>query len=325
MKKNIIIISGDPNSINSEIIAKVWRRREVFSPFNIIIVGSYDLLKKQFNKIGFKINIQKVSSIEDLNFKKTLHVFDVPLKFNNPFKVSSKRKKKYLENSFKTAVNLIERQKAYGLINCAIDKRDLDLSRKVYGITEYLAKKKSILGSESMLIYNKFLSVSPITTHIKLKEVNKNITKNKIIKKINTINNFFKTRLNKKPKIGILGLNPHNYELRKNSEELRIIKPAINFLKKRGVNVYGPISPDTSFLDYRKKKYDVLVGMYHDQVLTPFKSIYKFDAINVTLGLPFLRVSPDHGVGRDLILKNKANPTSLLESIKFFKKINVKA
>jgi len=88
--------------------------------------------------------------------------------------------------------------------------------------------------------------------------------------------------------------------------------------------VHGPISPDTAFLDYKKKGFDVLVGMYHDQVLIPFKTIFKFDAINVTVGLPFLRVSPDHGTGRDIVKKNKANPKSLLNSIKFFKKINAK-
>ena len=173
-----------------------------------------------------------------------------------------------------------------------------------------------------MIIYNNSLSVSPVTTHIKLKSVANEISKKKIVYKITSINNFFKKKLKKTAKIGVLGLNPHNDELKNNSEEKKIIIPAIKLLKKRGVLVYGPISPDTAFINYKNKGINVLVGMYHDQVLTPFKAIFKFNAINVTAGLPFVRVSPDHGVGIDIIKKNKANPSSLLDSINFFKSIN---
>ena len=121
-----------------------------------------------------------------------------------------------------------------------------------------------------------------------------------------------------------MGLNPHNDELRIGSEEKKIIIPAISYLRKKGISIHGPISPDTAFLDYKKKSFDILVGMYHDQVLTPFKAIFKFNAINITAGLPFLRVSPDHGIGEDIVKKNKANPQSLVNSINFFKKINAK-
>ena len=130
-------------------------------------------------------------------------------------------------------------------------------------------------------------------------------------------------RFNIKPKIGILGLNPHNFEFRKESEESKTIIPAIKTLKKNKVFVYGPISGDTAFNNQSKKKYDVIIGMYHDQVLGPYKTIFNFNAINITAGLPYLRVSPDHGTGKDIVKKNLANPLSLIESIKFFKPINV--
>ena len=128
-----------------------------------------------------------------------------------------------------------------------------------------------------------------------------------------------KKRLKRKPKIGILGLNPHNAELRKNSEEKKIIIPAILKLKKLGFLIKGPLVSDTVFInDY--KNFDVLVGMFHDQVLTPFKAIFKFNAINITIGLNYLRVSPDHGVAKNIIYKNKANPNSLIKCIKFVNK-----
>ena len=134
-----------------------------------------------------------------------------------------------------------------------------------------------------------------------------------------TINTWFKNNNKKKPKIGILGLNPHNAELRKKSEENKIIIPAIKKLTALKLNIKGPLVSDTLFInDY--KKFDVIVGMFHDQVLSPFKAIYKFNAINITLGLKYLRVSPDHGTAVNLIGKNKANTKSLIECINFLSK-----
>ena len=93
-------------------------------------------------------------------------------------------------------------------------------------------------------------------------------------------------------------------------------------IKKNKIKLIGPISPDTSFMFYKNKKIDVIVGMYHDQVLTPFKTLFKYDAVNITLGLPFIRISPDHGIGSDIVGKKIANPKSLIQSIKFFNFVN---
>ena len=170
-----------------------------------------------------------------------------------------------------------------------------------------------------MLIRNKKLSVSPITTHLDIKNVSNNIKKSVIINKVKIVNKWFKSKFKKKPVIGILGLNPHNGELRRDSEENKIIIPAILYLKKKGINLNGPLIADTLFIR-NYKKFDVIIGMYHDQVIAPFKTLYKFDAINITLGLKYLRVSPDHGIATDLIGKNKANSSSLLECINFINK-----
>ena len=121
--------------------------------------------------------------------------------------------------------------------------------------------------------------------------------------------------------IGIRLSPPHNNEFEMHSEENKIIIPAIKILKKSKIKVIGPLSPDSSFAVYKKHKLDVVLGMYHDQVLTAFKAIFGLNAINITLGLPYIRISPDHGVGEDIMGKNKANPRSLKESISFFKNI----
>ena len=171
-----------------------------------------------------------------------------------------------------------------------------------------------------MLIYNKNLSVSPITTHVPLKNVSKMIKKSLIVNNTLHINQFYKNKLKKKPKIAILGLNPHNFEFKKNSEEVKIIKPIVNNLSKK-INISGPYSADTIFFYDNLKKFDVIVGMYHDQVLTPFKALFGFDAINITLGLPYIRMSPDHGIAEDKKKLNKANPQSLNSCIKIISKL----
>ena len=321
MKKKIIIIAGDPNSINSEIISKIWK---IISPSvkkKIYLIANFNLINKQFKKIKSRIPIIKIKQISDNSIKKKLKIIDISLNFKNPFKVSLKNSTKYITECFNLAHKLAQNKEVKGLINCPIDKKLLHKSKKI-GVTEFLASKCKINNdSEVMLIHNKKLSVMPLTTHINIKNVSKNININLIMKKMKTLKKNFKKLFNKNPKIGILGLNPHNAELIKGSEEMKIINPAVSKLKKKGFYIKGPLSADTLFIN-NYKKYDVIVGMYHDQVLTPFKSLFHFDAINITLGLNYLRVSPDHGPAKDIINKNKAKHLSLLRCIRFINNLN---
>jgi len=216
---------------------------------------------------------------------------------------------------------LAKSKKILGFINCPISKEFL-FKGKNQGITEFLSKKSGNSGNEVMLIYNKKLSVSPITTHIPLKQVSSKIKKSKIIKKVKVINTFYKKIFNKKPNFAVLGLNPHNFSQSKKSEEKKIIYQAIKNLTKFKIKVSGPVPADSSFVIFKKYKFDVIIGMYHDQVLTPFKALFNYNAINITLGLPYIRISPDHGVAENITGKKIASPRSLIESIKFFNYIN---
>ena len=194
------------------------------------------------------------------------------------------------------------------------------LKKKYLGITEYLAKKTKTTN-EIMLIYNDKLSVSPLTTHIPIKHVTKKISKIKIENNILNINQFFKKFFKKDIKIAILGLNPHCETTDNFSEEEKIIIPAIKSLKNMKVNIDGPFSADTFFLNHNVNNYDVVLGMYHDQVLTPIKTLFNFKAINITVGLPFLRISPDHGPNSNMLGKNKSDPSSFFYAMKFIEKI----
>ena len=315
MIKKIILLSGDPNSINSELIFKSWKKINKTLKKKIYLISNYNLINKQFRKLNYKIKTIKVKSIDDEIKTNKLKILNIDLNSKKTFDISKKLASKFIKESLDLAHELASTKKECGIINCSIDKKLLN--KKNIGVTEYLSLKCGIKDrSETMLIYNKDLAVSPITMHDDLRNISKKITKKKIIIKVNVINKWYKKNYNLKPKIGILGLNPHNAELRKNSEEKKIIIPAIADLKKMTINISGPYVADTFFIkDF--KKFDVIIGMYHDQVLAPFKTLYKFNAINITLGLPYIRISPDHGVAKDIIGKNKADTTSLINCLQF--------
>ena len=319
MKKPIAIIAGEPNSISSEIIFKSWqlRRQYVHKPF--LVIGSIHLLNLQKKKLKYQIKLKKINNnfvSSEIN-DSVLPVYDVKYIQKKAFQEVSDISNKYIFRCFDVATNFIKNKKISGFINCPIAKEFL-FKNKQQGITEFLAKKEDLKDNEVMLIFNRKLSVSPLTTHIPFSQINKKITKSKIIRKVKVINNFYKKTFRKKPNIGVLGLNPHNFTSTKKKEEKDIISPAIKALKKSKIKVIGPLSPDTSFMISKRYNLDVILGMYHDQVLTPFKALFKYDAINITLGLPYFRISPDHGIAKNIIGKKIANPKSLIESIKFF-------
>ena len=317
-KKIILIVAGDPNSINTEIIYKSWKKIKNSLKEKIIIIGNHNLIVKQFKKLKYSIKTIKLKNLNE--YKKThyLKILNVDLKFSNPFKVKKINASKYVIKSLEMAHKISIKKDAIGFINCAIDKKLL--LKKNTGVTEFLALKCGIKNnSEVMLIRNKNLSVVPITTHIDLKNVAKKIKAQNIIKKVKTLNSWFLKYFGRKPKIAILGLNPHNSEFRSSSEEKTQILPSIKRLKSFKIKIEGPFAADTIFMR-NFKNYDVVVGMYHDQVLAPFKSIFKLNAINITLGLKYLRVSPDHGTAINLVLKNEADETSLKECINFINK-----
>jgi 4-hydroxythreonine-4-phosphate dehydrogenase len=322
VKKNIIIVLGEPNSISSEIFLKSINYIKK-TKLNFIIIGNYSLLKKQANYLNFKKNINfRLSKIDNLP-KVKFNFVNIDYKQLKPFDLKTNKSDKFVKKCFECAVLLLKRKLACGLINLPINKSKFTKNR-YNGITEYIADKTNNKNKENMLLFNEAFSVLPLTTHIPIKEVYKEITYKKIEKACKNINNFYlKTIKRKKFKIGILGLNPHNGENGYiGNEEKRIIIPAIKRLRKK-YPIIGPLSPDTSFLQRAKLKIDVLIGHYHDQILTTFKTKFNYDAINITIGLPFLRISPDHGVGSEIVGKGVADPKSFKKAIKFFSKYNV--
>ena len=313
--KPIIIVAGEPNSIFFEIFFKVIKKK-IKSP--IILIGSEKLILNQAKILKKRINLNLINEndlIEKRNKLKKINLINVNFKQTKIFDKITSKSNKYISSCFKIAIKLIKNNISNKFINGPISKKTF-LKKKFNGITEYLANKTNTKDF-AMIIYNKKLSVCPLTTHLPIKYVSKKINKLDLIKKVRLIDKFWKTKFHKKVKIGVAGLNPHCESIDNLNEDKNIIYPTVKKLKKLRYNIQGPLAADTIFLKNNRKKFDLIIGMYHDQVLTPIKTLFEYDAINITLGLPFIRVSPDHGPNESMLGKNKSNYLSLYNSIKF--------
>lgn len=315
-KNCILVLACEPNSVFLEIFFKSLKKVNTRNP--LVLIGSLKILKFQMKKLSFKKKI-KILDLNNLkNYKLNnsfINLINVDYNYQITFGKITKKSNNYIEKCFNTAFKIIRENRIKKIINGPINKKTF-LNKKFLGITEYISSKFSI-KKNCMLIYNKNLSVCPITTHLPLKDVSKKISKQKIIEKAKLIYTFYEKNLDIRPRIAILGLNPHCESMDKFNEDQKIIKPAVNYLKRKKYNVSGPFSADTMFLKDNRYKFDVIIGMYHDQVLTPLKTIFEYDAINITLGLPFLRISPDHGPNEKMLGKGLSNPLSLIKSITF--------
>jgi|TARA_B110000238_G_scaffold9537_1_gene9747 4-hydroxythreonine-4-phosphate dehydrogenase len=317
--KPIIIVAGEPNSVFLEIFFKCKKKINIKKP--IVLIASKKLLLLQMKKLGFDFEVNLINANKlkfNLLDNKKINLIDVEFKFNKIFDKISDNSNPYINESFRIALKILKEKNCSGLINGPISKKHF-LKGQSLGITEYLSKKTKT-NNVAMIIFNKRLSVSPVTTHLALKDVNKIISKKKIRTHIKLITEFYKKNFKKKPRIAITGLNPHCESNFKDCEEDKIIIPVIRFLKARNYHVAGPFPGDTIFMKENLKNFDVVVGMYHDQVLSPMKALFGFDAINITLGLPFVRISPDHGPNSTMLGKNLSNPQSLINGLKFLDK-----
>ncbi len=304
----ILIVPGEPRSIFFEIFFKSINSQKIRSP--IVIICDRRIFNKEIKRFKFKKKVEELSHkfIDKKKIKsKKIYLVDIPNNYSNT----------YIQRCFLYAFSLLKKGFTNKIINGPINKTKT-LNKKYLGVTEYIShffnQKKF-----AMLIYNKKLSVCPITTHLPLSQISKKISKKLIIEKVLIVNKFYKKFLGFKPRIAITGLNPHCESILKFNEDDKIVLPAIKSLKKL-VKVQGPFPADTIFLRNNRKKFDVIIGMYHDQVLGPIKTLFEYNAINITLGLPFLRITPDHGPNEKMIGKNKSNPISLINALNFLDK-----
>ena len=231
----ILIVAGEPNSIFIEIFIKSLKRIKIKRP--IILISSLKVIKLQMIKLNYNIEINILDYKKLNNYKlnnRSINLINVEFNQKKAFLKISKNSKKYIEKTFRIAFKIIKKEKIKRFINGPISKKHF-LDKKYLGITEYISDYFS-QKKTCMLIFNKKLSVCPITTHLPLKLVPKNINKKKIEDKIYLIQNFYNKYFKIKPKIGVLGVNPHCESILQYNEDEKIIKPLIRNMKKKVLN-----------------------------------------------------------------------------------------
>ena len=314
--KKFGITLGDPTGISSEILLKSIKDL----PKGIyILYGSKKLLEKTSKLFNLDNPFIEINSPEEAKKEGfyLINVYDRDFELGKPSVESGKASVLYLENATKDILN----KKLNGIITLPISKEYiLKAGFKYKGHTDYLANISNTKEYIMMLLCEK-LKVALLTTHIPLKDVYKYITKENLKSKLNLLikelQNKFKI---KNPKIAVVALNPHASDNGNiGDEEIKVINPVIEEFKSKGFNIIGSLSPDTAFINY--KNFDSYLSMYHDQGLIPLKLLCFKTGVNITLGLPFIRTSVDHGTGFDIAGKNLADPTSFIEAVKLAVKL----
>lgn len=321
----IAVTIGEPSGISAEVILKAWFKREEFSLKPFFVIGSPGILQKQAAHFGLHVPVSVITKPRQAVhvFENTLPVIDLNQGNTYSFGAPIPETAQMVIRSIDKAVEYILAGEARAMATAPIHKAALyDAGFTSPGHTEHLGLLcEQHLGEKChpvMMLASQELCVVPLTIHVALKDVPGLVTHKLLIKTIGTIhegmNKYFGLHA---PKIAVSGLNPHAGENNSmGTEDSEIITPAIEALKKQGIRVTGPMPADTMFHRAARAKYDVALCMYHDQALIPIKTI-DFDAgVNVTLGLPIVRTSPDHGTALDIAGKGLANPTSMINSLK---------
>lgn len=319
----LAVTMGDPAGVGPELCLQALHSKKVNQVCRPIIFGDAEILRRVGEATNQCSNFQVLSldAFESLDVDK----IDTPtvLDFSNidpeDFQaglINIKTGKASYQYIIK-AIELANIGRVQGIATAPINKHALSLAGIDFpGHTEIL---KTFTDSDDvcMLLTSDKISCALVTTHIGLDEVSEALTESNIIKVILLSDKAMKGILGRSPKIGVLGLNPHCGELGLfgRNEESLIIEPAIKKAKQFGLDIEGPLSPDTAFISDNLDAYDVFICMYHDQGLIPLKMLAFDSAVNVTLGLPIIRTSVDHGTALDIAWKGIAKSSSLIQSI----------
>jgi 4-hydroxythreonine-4-phosphate dehydrogenase len=315
------ITMGDPAGIGGEVALKSLKQKYLYSKCRIVIIGDFSYLQFLIKKFSLSLKLKRIDKVKDRKSfpAETIPIIDLnnlkdkKIKFGICDAGYGKASYEYIEKGIKLAsCGIIN-----ALVTAPITKESFYKAKIPYaGHTEMLACLTKTEKFAMMLVGGK-LRVVLATRHIPLKDVAKELTEQKILTAIKLAHKAGKYFNISKPRIAICGLNPHSGEGgTMGKEEIQTIIPAIKKSQKAGINATGPYASDTIFYKALKGKYDFVIAMFHDQGLIPLKTLYFDEGVNVTLGLPFIRTSPDHGTAYDIAGKDIADSKSMEEAIK---------
>lgn len=314
-----VLTMGDPAGVGAEIAGKAWleRQNSQLRPFYLLHDAAW--LDRQYRRLGWTIPIIRIHTGAEAmrQFGTALPVLDTPLAHDARLGIADGRSAGAVVGSIDRAVDQVRAGEANSLVTLPINKELLAADGFAYpGHTDYLCHLGGV-ETVVMMLWSPDLAVVPVTVHQPLSEAVRDLTADRIIKAVQVTaaalsRDFGKTT----PRFAIAGLNPHAGEGGLlGSEEATIIGPAIEILRSHGLACDGPLPADTMFHHHARQKYDVAICMYHDQALIPIKTLDFFGAVNVTLGLPFIRTSPDHGTAYAIAGTGTADPSSLIAAI----------
>ncbi|MCX7743986.1 MAG: 4-hydroxythreonine-4-phosphate dehydrogenase PdxA [Flavobacteriales bacterium] len=317
-KIRVGISLGDINGIGPEIILKTFADPMMLELCTPIVYGSSKVLsfyKKTLDHVD-QINYQIIHQADEASLKKLniINCWQEEVKIEPG--VSNEIGAQYAIKALDKAMDDLNERKIHCLVTAPIDKSHLlKIGFHFPGHTEYVASKSN--GEPLMLMVHENLRVALVTGHLRIKEVADKLSENLILDKLNILNDSLKLDFSiRKPKIAVLGLNPHAGDQGKfGNEEQQIIIPAIKKAFDRGILAMGPFSADGFFASGNYKHYDAILAMYHDQGLIPFKTISGMAGVNYTAGLNVIRTSPDHGPAFDLAGKGIASEESFRQSV----------
>ena len=313
----IALTQGDPAGIGPEIIVKAFQDEVLSVNSKILVIGDAQLLKKKTEQVAPEIRVHSVTSPKEGSYQPgTIDIIDL----NNVSKslqigkASAEGGKASYEAIYK-AVTLALNDEVDAITTCPINKKSLHLAGHYYpGHTELLGQLTNSKDPTLMMESNS-MRVVLVTTHLPLEQVKSQISKEKILQAICVTHDWLKKYVTEIPRIAVVGLNPHcGDEGIFGEEETEFIVPALKSAQKEGIQVSGPHPADSLFARDISDKYDAVICMYHDQGMIPVKM--NGMGVNITLGLPILRTSVDHGTAYDIVGQNKASAENLKLALK---------
>lgn len=315
-KIRVGISIGDFNGIGPEIIMKSLKDKSITDFFTPVIFGSGKLFTYQKNIFKIQQNFNYIQSAKEAVAGKINMVNLTKENSNVEFGVPTEESTRMAIDSLEATTNALMNGEVDVMVTAPINKDEMmKYGFQHAGHTGYLEEKFQKKGI--MFLVTEALKVAVSTHHIPIKDVAEQISKEKIKKQVKTLNLCLKEDFCiDKPKIAILGLNPHAGDGGViGKEEIEIIEPAIKELFNSGIMTFGPYPADSFFQPSKYGAFDAVLAMYHDQGLAPFKTLAYEEGVNYTAGLPFIRTSPDHGVAYDIAGKNKADEQSFSEAL----------
>lgn len=320
-QKPLALTMGEPAGIGPELIVRLWRQRTELSLPSFIYIGSSDALKAVDPEIPVNpITPENLSSRNYTCSDNHLDVLEVQTKAPIVLGELELENGPSVIKSIDLAVKLAQENDIAGIVTAPIHKAGLyNAGFDAPGHTEYLARLCGLPDDHSiMMLAAQDLRVIPVTVHVPLKDVHKKLTADKIIHAGLVTAHDLRKRFNiEQPRIAIAGLNPHAGESGTiGMEEATHIMPAVWALRDNGIDVTDPLPADTLFHAEARKNYDAVLCMYHDQALIPVKTLDFWGGVNITLGLPIIRTSPDHGTALEIAGKGIARTDSMLAAVR---------